>query len=56
MLWRLLFCTLYHHGFYLQVLFKTNLLTAAATDFKIEAIIKIWLKFASERDDGRQKK
>ena len=56
MLWRLLFFTLYDHGFYLQVLFKTIFLTAAAIDFEIEAVIKNWLKFASERDGGRQKR
>ena len=56
MLWRLLFWTLYDSGFYFQVLFKKNLLTAAATDFEIEVVIKNWLKFASKRDGGRQKR
>ena len=35
---------------------QNNLLTTAATDFEIEAVIKIWLKFAPERDGGRQKR
>jgi hypothetical protein len=35
---------------------RRNILTRQETDDRIENVIKDWLKYASDRDDGRKKR